>query len=71
MSNMITLHPSVTINQALQMLRDYPAITRIDGNDRQRFLVTRSEQGNMGFVKVPKRKDQLSGLPCNPVESKN
>jgi len=63
----ITLHPSVTPHDVFKMMRDFKGIKGVDGNNTQRFLVTCGEQGNMGFVKVPARKDQLGGLPSNPT----
>jgi len=65
----VTLHPSVTPHDVFKMMRENKCITGVDGNDKQRFLVTCGDQGNFGFVKVPARKGQLRGLPSNPVKA--
>lgn len=70
-NNIITLHPNVTPQDVFDMMHVHKAITNVTARNGRACLVTRSDQGNMGFVKVPKRKDQLSGLASNPVQSKN
>lgn len=68
MSNIITLHPDVKVKDVFDMMHVYKTITNITGKNGRPCLVTRSDQGNTGFVKVPARKGQLRGLPSNPVK---
>lgn len=68
MSNIITLHPSVTPAEVFDMMHVYKEITGVGADNGRAYLVTRSDQGNFGFVKIPNRKGQLRGLPSNPVK---
>jgi len=68
MSNIITIHPSVTPSEVFDMMHIYKSIRNVTARNGYACFVTHPDQSNVGFVKVPKRKDQLSGLPCNPVK---
>ena len=68
MSNIITLHPSVTAAEVFDMMHVYQAIKSVTARNGRACLVTCSDQGNYGFVKIPKRQGQLRGLPSNPVK---
>ena len=68
MSNIITLHPSVTVAEVFDMMHIYKEITNVTAQNGRTCFVTRSDQGNFGFVKIPARKGQLRGLPGNPAK---
>ena len=69
MSNIVTLHPSVTVAEVFDMMHVYKEITNVTAKNGRTCFVTRSDQGSFGFVKVPVRKGQLRGLPSNPVKA--
>jgi len=71
MSNIITLHPSVTAADVFDMMHVYKEITNVTAQNGRACFVTRSDQGNFGFVKIPVRKGQLRGLPSNPVKEQS
>lgn len=69
MNNTVTLHPCVTPEEVFAMMNTYTEITGVGADNGRAYLVTRPDQGNFGFVKIPARKGQLRGLPSNPVKA--